>query len=389
MAWHLISQGDDQNSNYMEFLLDNESDINNPPTSQYSYSLSSLAHTPGFAKAWECDASGNWVEIVNTANGNSQSFSDDVKVAILTLASKVAYIDNGGTNYYDALYNAFYGDAPTPQSISAVFTPGGNTFVAGMSLNELRPYLNVTVTYSDDSTVNVTNYTLTGTLAIGTNTVTVTYGNISTTFTVTIASLVPYGYTQLLYINSADGYADTGLDETEVSRAEYQVEVSNVYYTKGNHILSAMNTFFPYLSGSNAGGDYSQIRAKLKGSEAVASGSQSYTWAKDTIYTLEGFVGNSNDVVLNEGTMFSVTAGNTTSSSYTFLLFATQVNPADNGYRFHGRLYYMKIYGTNGDMVRNYIPCKNSSNVAGLYDTVTQTFISSENESAFVAGPAL
>ena len=173
-----------------------------------------------------------------------------------------------------------------------------------------------------------------------------------------------------------------------MARAEYRVQVSAVYYTKGNHILSATNTFFPYLSGSNSGGDYSQIRAKLKGSETVSAGTASYEWSRDTTYTLEGFVGNSHDVILNGDNKFSITAGSTVSPSSTFLLFATQVNPNDNGYRFHGRLYYMKIYDANGNMLRNYIPCKNSSNVVGLYDTVTQTFLSSANQqSAFIAGP--
>lgn len=62
MAWHLITQGDDQNSNYMEFLIDSDADINTPP-SNYSYAPSSLTHTPGFKRIWEADASGNWVEI--------------------------------------------------------------------------------------------------------------------------------------------------------------------------------------------------------------------------------------------------------------------------------------------------------------------------------------
>ena len=62
MAWHLITQGDDQNSNYMEFLIDSASDISSPP-SNYSYAPSSLAHTPGYAHMYEADASGNWVEI--------------------------------------------------------------------------------------------------------------------------------------------------------------------------------------------------------------------------------------------------------------------------------------------------------------------------------------
>ena len=317
-----------------------------------------------------------------------QSLSEDAKQALLQIASKVAYIDDGGQTYYNALYNAFYGNAPTPSSISAVFTPGSATFAPGESLNNLKQYLAVTVTYSDGTTASVSNYTLTGTMSAGVNVITVNYGGKTTMFSVTATSLVPSGYTQLEYINSGEGYADTGLSETEVARAEYQVSVSNVFYTKGNHILSSMNTFFPYLSGSNANGDYSQIRAKLKGSEAVASGSSDYTWSRDTIYTLEGFVGDSHGVYLDGNLKFNITEGSTSDSSSTYLLFSTPVNNSGNGYRFHGRLYYMKIYGTTGNLLRNYIPCINSSNVAGVYDTVTQTFLSSAG-SAFIAGPSV
>ena len=62
MAWHIITAGDDVNSNYKEFLIDFDSDIETPPDKN-SYSLSSLAHTPGFARMWESDANGNWIEI--------------------------------------------------------------------------------------------------------------------------------------------------------------------------------------------------------------------------------------------------------------------------------------------------------------------------------------
>lgn len=62
MSWHLITQGDDQNSNYMEFLIDSEEDIETPPTN-YSYAMSSIAHTPGFKHVYEAAADGSWVEI--------------------------------------------------------------------------------------------------------------------------------------------------------------------------------------------------------------------------------------------------------------------------------------------------------------------------------------
>lgn len=62
MAWHLITQGDDQNSNYKEYLIDSVDDIESPPDSG-NYAPSSLAHTPGYAHIYESDASGEWVEI--------------------------------------------------------------------------------------------------------------------------------------------------------------------------------------------------------------------------------------------------------------------------------------------------------------------------------------
>ena len=65
MAWHLLKQGEPngQYSNYMEFLIDSTSDIETPPTAQYSYAPSSIAHTPGYQHVYESDANGSWVEI--------------------------------------------------------------------------------------------------------------------------------------------------------------------------------------------------------------------------------------------------------------------------------------------------------------------------------------
>lgn len=53
-------------------------------------------------------------------------------------------------------------------------------------LDDLRPYLTVRATYSDGSTQAVSNYTLNGSMNVGTNTITVTYGGKTTTFTVNV-----------------------------------------------------------------------------------------------------------------------------------------------------------------------------------------------------------
>ena len=74
------------------------------------------------------------------------------------------------------------GTEVTLQSISATYT-GGNVTV-GTSVTNLTG-ITVTGTYSDGSTSTITGYTLSGEIVEGSNTITVSYGGKTTTFTVT------------------------------------------------------------------------------------------------------------------------------------------------------------------------------------------------------------
>lgn len=49
-------------------------------------------------------------------------------------------------------------------------------------------------------------------------------------------------------------------------------------------------------------------------------------------------------------------------------------------------VYSCKIYD-NGKLIRNLIPCKNASNVIGLYDAKNNQFYSNAGSGAFTAGP--
>lgn len=69
----------------------------------------------------------------------------------------------------------------TLTSISATYT--GGSVAVGTALTSLTG-ITVTATYSDGSTASVTGYTLSGTIAEGSNTITVSYGGKTTTFTV-------------------------------------------------------------------------------------------------------------------------------------------------------------------------------------------------------------
>lgn len=75
-------------------------------------------------------------------------------------------------------------------SISAVFTQGSAIIYDNDSLDSLRQYLVVTATYFDSTTATVTDYTLSGTLEVGTSTITVGYGNKTDTFSVAVTQHV-------------------------------------------------------------------------------------------------------------------------------------------------------------------------------------------------------
>ena len=120
--------------------------------------------------------------------------SDDAKAALLDCFAHVAWVDDDGQDYYDALEAALYPPAEVV-SISAVYTQSGAVYNTD-SLDDLRSDLVVTATYSDSTTQTVTTYTLSGTLTVGTSTVTVAYGGKTTSFTVTVTE-APAPYTLL------------------------------------------------------------------------------------------------------------------------------------------------------------------------------------------------
>lgn len=110
--------------------------------------------------------------------------TDDVKQAIYQCFEDVAWEDPD-TRDTDlaALFNALY----PVQSISAVYTQSGAVYETD-NLDVLEDDLVVTATYEGGTTgvIPAGSYTLSGTLAEGSSTVTVTFGGKTATFTVTV-----------------------------------------------------------------------------------------------------------------------------------------------------------------------------------------------------------
>ena len=127
-------------------------------------------------------------EIIRTAGVVEElecGLTEEVKAALLACFAHVAWISDDGQTYYDALSNAL-NRSRVLSSIRAVFTQGSATIYDTDELYALKQYLTVTVTYSDGTTKEVNNYTLSGKLVAGTNTITVAYNKKTTTFNVTV-----------------------------------------------------------------------------------------------------------------------------------------------------------------------------------------------------------
>ena len=133
----------------------------------------------------------------------ASEISDDLKTALLQIASKVAYIDDQGQTYYNALYNALY-PPKTLFSITAVFTQGSTVVYDNASLDSLKSMLVVTAHYTDGTSEAVASnlYTLSGTLTVGTSTVTVSYNSKTTTFTVNVTAAPTLSSISAVYTQS-------------------------------------------------------------------------------------------------------------------------------------------------------------------------------------------
>ena len=127
---------------------------------------------------------------VNQKIGNVGTGSSSLTKAQITALDNMfkvcAYTSQDISTQYEAFKSAFgIEDTPTDKtltSISVEYT-GGDVAV-GTALTDLTG-ITVTATYSDNSTAIVTDYTLSGSIVEGTNTITVTYQGKTTSFTVT------------------------------------------------------------------------------------------------------------------------------------------------------------------------------------------------------------
>ena len=148
--------------------------------------------------------------LTNVTNSNSASSVDSGSSYSATLTPTDGYtlssvtITMGGSDITSTAYSnssisisSVTGDivitanatqnTKTLSSISANYTQGSTKIYPSTSLDNLKKDIVVTATYSDDTTATITDYALSGTLNVGTSTITVTYQGKTATFTVNVS----------------------------------------------------------------------------------------------------------------------------------------------------------------------------------------------------------
>jgi len=242
-------------------------------------------------------------------------------------------------------------------------------------------------TSSDPAVAVVSDGRISG-VSEGTATITATTsdGGYTDTFAVTVKSAIvlPTGYKRVQYVQAnGNQYINTGIAETANLGAEYTYSIdADSTYGTGNHVLSSGGYFYPFLRSTSDTTDRS-----LLVTQRGQAGGQEYScpWTLDTVYSIKAFVGN-NDFFVGGTKIGTLATGSSLSASNNLYLFAYGGSPTNAVYRFKGKLYGMTLYNAGGTVVHRYVPCKNPSDVAGLYDVVAGQFLHSDSGTELIAG---
>lgn len=330
--------------------------------------------------------------------GSISGLSEAAKVALLQITQHVAYIDEHGQDYYDALYDAFYPPAELV-GITAVYTQSGTVYDTD-SLESLEADLVVTAYYDDGTDAVISSgYTLSGTLTEGTSTITATYEDKTATFNVTVSALsyvtdglihrwdgiqntanghdssvttwkdligsydlafkdtggtalvwntdsLSFNGSSYAYVWAASGQSETANDKT--------IEIVCKPSTQGSSAATITQTFSPGSANADAIGKVSifsdkTVSAKGQSGNTYATGLSSYTAINSIVATFTSTPAV-NKVYVNNTELSLSTSTHSMKNTYNRMVVgASKQGDGDTGtgYWFTGKIYAIRIYNRN------------------------------------------
>jgi len=194
---------------------------------------------------------------------------------------------------------------------------------------------------------------------------------------------LPKEYTKIPYItNPSTAYINTKVSANSNLRLDLTFSINN---------LQSSTQTYPIFGGRQStttnvfGGWYSSGVSTMYGHY----GSRGYNEGHGNIKILDGLESNTIYKYSMNKNNLSVDEYNTVMTSYTFTtdipiyLFAINTNGNIDNRRLLGNVYMCQIWD-NDILVRNYVPCKDSNNVCGLYDLCNDDFYASNSSVNFV-----
>lgn len=192
-------------------------------------------------------------------------------------------------------------------------------------------------------------------------------------------SWLPWDYTKIEYIEG-DGnqYIDTGYFFDNIATETLTLDFMRTAESTGSMLYGTRTAYKNNgyaMQFTNAGATYIQWWDKDTGLGSTSA------WALNTRYTAI----RTGAYYSFNGANYTVTDTTTPTQNYPLYLFC--VNNGGTAWTASAtRIYSVVITDSNNVVKFNAIPCKNSSNVIGLYDTVSGTFLENKGTGDFVAG---
>lgn len=204
------------------------------------------------------------VATTTPAGGTVTWASSDTNVATVSSSGLVTGVGNGSCTITascggkNATCSVTVSGFATLTSISAVYTQSGTVYNTD-TLDSLKDDLVVTAHYDDTTTANVpsADYTLSGTLEVGTSTIVVSYGGKTTTFNVTVTEYVPISvtYTQ----------GSIGSGNTDANRVSGVID-SDIHLDDGESMVISVESgysIYPFGIYPNADSNSAGTKASL------------------------------------------------------------------------------------------------------------------------------
>ena len=233
------------------------------------------------------------VEALEEGGSGESGLTADIKQALLQLASKVAYIDEDGQDYYDDLHDALY---PPVHVTGITLSDNSVTINALNSTHTLTATITpanytdaVSWTSSDITVATVANGVVTA-VGYGTATITVSANGISATCSVTVAQ-VTLSSINAVYTQSGTVYSNATLDSLKSDLV--------VTATWSDTSTSTVNAADYTLSGTLTAGT-STITVSYGGQTDTFTVTVTSEWDVDWSYTdglptVKGFTLNESD----------------------------------------------------------------------------------------------